>query len=647
MRRDGIGGGPDRDVVYPRGVNPDTDSYQLQELLGRGGSGRVYRALLTTAAGFTREVAVKLLADRDPSASALRRFRDESRALAMIRDRAVVRVESPTKLDGHWALVMEYVPGASCRALLKHRGPLPERAALEIVQEIARALDHLSHHVDEQGRPLQLVHRDIKPANIQITRSGEVRLLDFGIARARLDGRDDPTTNSIPGTQGFVAPERLRGIDRPAGDIYSLGVVLYQLVTGGAATPADMARAEAEATGPRRPVLQLALHMAAPSPDARPTARQVERQCRQLVAWLDGPHLRDWAEANVPHRIGTRDDPLCGRVLSAVPSPSSSAAVAVAQPRSEVGAPLITTLATLNVFVLAFLFTFVFGAGALLWVASTEETGPDVSPTAPMVARTTTWAFHSEPEGAHVIVDGEDAGVTPLVFGLSEGRHDVEMAVADRRSRISVEVLADTPRALAWNSESDGWTNLPARREKAAPEPAPRRRGRVARKPRPVAIAPSEEPSDGPALELEAIDAVDVVNVLEVVEAVPTTASLGGAIADEPPTEPEDPEITDDRDTCGIRCSPTVSADQMRVKYLVQPSYPEEARDMGLGDQRCRVTVGVDEAGTPRIVDVRVCPVVFHDEVEQAIMESRWWPHEADGDGQAVRFTLMLHFRES
>ena len=113
--------------------------YTVTAVLGEGGFGKVYRAKLVTPGGFSKDVALKI-ARGDIPEEALRRIRDEARILGLVRDRAIVSVDPPTQLDGAWAVVMEYVEGSTCRNLL-HSGTLPPRVAMEIVAEVARALD--------------------------------------------------------------------------------------------------------------------------------------------------------------------------------------------------------------------------------------------------------------------------------------------------------------------------------------------------------------------------------------------------------------------------------------------------------------------------------------------------------------------------
>jgi eukaryotic-like serine/threonine-protein kinase len=296
----------------------ETRQYRILSLLGRGGFGSVYRAQLETPEGFTKEVAVKLLSDADPPEDVLTRFRDEARILGLIRDRNIVSVDPPTQLSGRWAVVMEFVDGASCEVLLK-RGPFPPTVALEIVEEVARTLDNLQSQLGPDGKPLDLLHRDLKPGNIQITPNGQVKILDFGIARAVFSHRETTTTAHIGGTLGYIAPERLEGEEVTKGDIYSLGVVLHELVTGRRAIKPGRLRAEdvpIELTPLLDKLIDHALQMRAMEPSERPEAFEVEQLCRTLRATARGPDLRTWARTNVPPSVRGQPDDLVGTTLS-------------------------------------------------------------------------------------------------------------------------------------------------------------------------------------------------------------------------------------------------------------------------------------------------------------------------------------------
>ena len=208
--------------------------YRILDVVGEGGFGKVYRARMEGAEGFAKDVAIKLLTDTEAPEEVLQRFRDESRILGLIRDRAIVTVDPPTRLDGRWAVVMEFVDGTNCQRILKTT-PVPPRPAIEIVQEVARALDNVYHQVGPDGEPLHLIHRDIKPGNILLedrsTGFSLAKLSDFGVAK--IDGNDLTQTGNLVGTPHYMAPELFKGTAAgPASDLYGLGVLMYRALCG-------------------------------------------------------------------------------------------------------------------------------------------------------------------------------------------------------------------------------------------------------------------------------------------------------------------------------------------------------------------------------------------------------------------------------
>ena len=195
--------------------------YELHELVGAGGMSNVFRAhdrLLE------RSVAIKVLhehysADEDY----VERFRREARSVAQLAHPNIVTVIDRGEEDGRQYIVFEYVEGENLKGLLSH-GALPVDEALRYGLQIAGALD-FAH---KRG----LVHRDVKPQNVLLTEEGEPKVTDFGIARS-VDVQSVTQSGTVVGTSDYIAPEQARGeqVD-PRTDIYSLGVVLYELLTG-------------------------------------------------------------------------------------------------------------------------------------------------------------------------------------------------------------------------------------------------------------------------------------------------------------------------------------------------------------------------------------------------------------------------------
>jgi serine/threonine protein kinase len=287
--------------------------FVLKAALGEGGFGTVYLATMEGGQGFTKDVAIKVLRDASPPVEVLQRFRDEARVLGLLRDRAIVSVDPPTQIDGKWAVVMEYVEGESASALLKKHGAYPTGVALEIVSEVARALHKAWHAVGPDGRELQLIHRDLKPSNLQITRSGEVKILDFGLAKAAFDTREAETRDGISGTLGYIAPERFEGVESAATDVYSLGVILQQMLLARRLGNTEAIPSFVPNSVKQR-AMDLAEQMRHPSAPERPTAREVERLCRTLLKGGELEGLRDWAERLIPVR--EIDGPVLDHVLA-------------------------------------------------------------------------------------------------------------------------------------------------------------------------------------------------------------------------------------------------------------------------------------------------------------------------------------------
>jgi serine/threonine-protein kinase len=196
--------------------------YRLEERLGRGGMGEVWRA---SDAVLEREVAVKTLALSPADEEIVKRFAREARALARLNHPNVVPVYDSGADDGASFMVMQLLSGPSLAALLAERGPLPLEEAIAYARQAAAGLA-AAHRAG-------LVHRDVSPANLILDAAGALKLVDFGVARLT-DGSPTLTmTGTVFATPGYVSPEQAAG--RPAdarSDLYALGCVLYALLAG-------------------------------------------------------------------------------------------------------------------------------------------------------------------------------------------------------------------------------------------------------------------------------------------------------------------------------------------------------------------------------------------------------------------------------
>ncbi|TPG36706.1 Stk1 family PASTA domain-containing Ser/Thr kinase [Mycolicibacterium hodleri] len=212
-------------MTVPRQLS---DRYELGEILGFGGMSEVH---LGRDVRLHRTVAIKLLrADlaRDPDCYL--RFRREAQHAAALNHPAIVAVYDTGTIEAADGLlpyiVMEYVDGVTLRDIVHEHGPVAPRRAIEIIADVCQALNFSHQH--------GTIHRDVKPANIMISKTGAVKVMDFGIARALTDtGNRLTQTAAILGTAHYLSPEQARGETVDArSDVYSLGCVLYEMLTG-------------------------------------------------------------------------------------------------------------------------------------------------------------------------------------------------------------------------------------------------------------------------------------------------------------------------------------------------------------------------------------------------------------------------------
>jgi serine/threonine protein kinase len=209
-------------------INQSLGRYHILEQLGEGGMAIVYKAYDTR---LERDVAVKVIRTEkltlESMGKTLKRFEREAKALAKLTHPNIVPITDYGEHDDKPYLVMPHLPGGTLKQLLKGK-PMPWEGAVRLLIPIARAL----HYAHQQG----IIHRDVKPSNILITQSGEPMLTDFGIAKILLaneETADLTGTGMGVGTPEYMSPEQFqgKGVDART-DIYSLGVVLYEMVTG-------------------------------------------------------------------------------------------------------------------------------------------------------------------------------------------------------------------------------------------------------------------------------------------------------------------------------------------------------------------------------------------------------------------------------
>ncbi|MFO0727156.1 MAG: protein kinase [Myxococcota bacterium] len=222
--------GPESLAPAPTRLGP----YAFLKRLGTGGMGEVWLARDDRSGQL---VALKrMLSHLAYDGRAAEMFRDEAKIASQLDHPTIVRVVDVGQIDNTHFLVMDFVEGETLAHVLERakrtKRPIPARIALAVVAEVAAGLDHAHTRTDARGRPLGIVHRDVTPPNIMITDEGEVRVLDFGIAKA-VDRVARTQAGAFKGKVEYLAPEQIHGnpVDART-DLFSLGAVLFELLTG-------------------------------------------------------------------------------------------------------------------------------------------------------------------------------------------------------------------------------------------------------------------------------------------------------------------------------------------------------------------------------------------------------------------------------
>ncbi len=212
-------------------------SYEVLEVLGRGGMGVVYKAYQPS---LKRVVALKMVLDPQDGTQGMLRFRTEAEAVAHLQHPHITHIHEIGEHDGQPFLSLEFVDGGTLAGKLLRSLPMPREAA-QFVELLARAM----HYAHERG----VIHRDLKPSNILLTKEGAPKISDFGLAKRTRQGSGVAVgaitqTGEVLGTPSYMAPEQASGLNReisPATDVYSLGVILYEMLTGKPPFTADSA----------------------------------------------------------------------------------------------------------------------------------------------------------------------------------------------------------------------------------------------------------------------------------------------------------------------------------------------------------------------------------------------------------------------
>ena len=207
--------------------------YDVGELIARGGMGEVYRGRLVAEHGFERPIVIKLIRTEllaDERAALM--FIDEARIAAGLHHRNILQIVDFDRFEGGAFLVTEWIEGCDLRVLLQNMRAAPRYdIAVTIISELATGL-HAAHEATAaDGASLGLVHRDVSPSNVLLGKQGEIKLSDFGVAKARMRSYHT-VSGTIKGKAPYMAPEQILGepVDRRA-DVFSLGVLLFEVTT--------------------------------------------------------------------------------------------------------------------------------------------------------------------------------------------------------------------------------------------------------------------------------------------------------------------------------------------------------------------------------------------------------------------------------
>jgi serine/threonine-protein kinase len=381
--------------------------YKVLEEVGRGGMAVVYKAHQES---LDRIVAIKEL-DLSRTSSDVRakdRFILEARSVASLDHPSIVTVHDFWERSNKAYIAMEFVDGLEVKELLERSGPVPPLAAAFITLQIARALA-FTH---ERG----IVHRDIKPGNIMLSNRGQVKLADFGIAL--VSGTADlTTTGQVIGTPAYMSPEQIRGEEMgPASDIFSLGSVLYEMITGVKPFSGPSDAAVIHAIIHKRPISPRRLQKAVPR-----RLTSIIRKCLKKKAGRRYATMSDLVSAlekSLRGRESQGEQLVAQLVTRSSESAAQDATIPLTDQQPEAdGQKRWTTLGAVAAAVVAVV--------VLLWAGDTNK--PDNKP-APAASVTVPVTVHAYP-WAEVKLDGMSLGFTPMARPVSvpPGEHTLEL----------------------------------------------------------------------------------------------------------------------------------------------------------------------------------------------------------------------------
>jgi eukaryotic-like serine/threonine-protein kinase len=394
--------------------------YDIVEELGKGAMGIVYKA---HDPNLDIDVALKVLRkDRIASEPFVRRFIAEARALGRLDHPEIVRVFNVDRDGDNVFIAMELISGTPISALMKQE-PASAAAVADFAVKMAQTLDY----AHRKG----IIHRDVKPSNILSLADGKLKVTDFGIARIEDPSRAEETqAGEILGTPAYMSPEQVLG--RPVdgrSDLFSLGIILYEMATGSRPFQGDGISALFNAITNAEPPPIHSINAAIPRPLSDAIMKCLRKSPQQRYA--DG---REMAVA-----------------ITAAAAPAAPAAPAPAGTGKKAAAPRQIAIAAGSVAVLSV-------AALLIWRGAASSPPRDAVTVAapPAVQSTSEKTAHLKaetiPAGATIAVDGSPAGLTPAAIALAPGKHELVIALPGYEkweAQVEMEKEVETPVSVA------------------------------------------------------------------------------------------------------------------------------------------------------------------------------------------------------
>ena len=373
--------------------------YEVIEELGRGGMGKVYRVM---DGKIEEEVALKLLRPEIASdMKTITRFKNELKFARKIIHKNVCRMYDLSEEGGAQYITMEYMRGEDLKSLIRRIGQFTAGKAIFIARQVCEGL--------AEAHKLGVVHRDLKPQNIMIDREGNSHIMDFGIAHSiSTEGITD--SGVIIGTPHYMAPEQVEGkeIDKRT-DIYALGVILFEMLTGMVPFEGDT------------PLVIAVKHKTEHPPDPRKLNPQIPEEISRLILKC--------MEKSKNKRYQTVEDLLSelNRIKEDLPTTDR----VLPEIKFEVGAP------KRHIFLKILIFSILFVVGAYFFYDQILKTGKEEKPTvvakqttqttAPLIAQSGQIEINSTPEGADVYINDKQEGITPFKSELQSGSYKISI----------------------------------------------------------------------------------------------------------------------------------------------------------------------------------------------------------------------------